>query len=521
MSEPATGRRRLFAVLAFLLPFAGVLLLEGGLRVAGFGQSYPLFVPVLGSDDFLRVHPDVVRRFMTNEAMAPDLWIRPVHFARQKTPETLRIVVQGGSTAAGYPYGYGASPAGMLRQRLQRTFPEKNVEVITTAMSAVNSYTLLDFADEIIAVEPDAVVVYSGHNEYLGLLGVGSAYSVGRQRFAVQLFLAARDWRVFQLSQALWAPFRPAVDKNPSLRRTLMATIASETKIEHGSPLDELGGKQYAANLQALLNKYKRAGIPVFVGTLVANDHQPPFAGERAAEFFAAAKKHEERGHVEEALRFYLAASDHDEIRFRAPHRFNDLIRAAANKNGSVLVDINGTFRRVSDDGTIGYNLMLEHLHPNLEGYFLMADAFYEALCENPPLGPCVHRVDRETAWREIPVTEVDRIYGEYRILALTADWPFTDQPEKFRLPPATSRVEEIAQSYFHGRYDWADAMHSLLDHYRRTDDEKATLVALLLAVAFPNDASVQALTAEPEPGGIMRSVPSRPALSSGLRASP
>ncbi|CAM5180859.1 hypothetical protein [Alishewanella longhuensis] len=57
-------------------------------------------------------------------------------------------MVQGGSTAAGYPYGMGAALAGMLEQRLRRTFPEQPIEVVNTALSAVNSYTLLDFADE-------------------------------------------------------------------------------------------------------------------------------------------------------------------------------------------------------------------------------------------------------------------------------------------------------------------------------------------------------------------------------------
>jgi hypothetical protein len=48
----------------------------------------------------------------------------------------------------------------------KRAFPSREVEVISTAMAAVNSYALLDFADEIIAQQPDAVVIYVGHNEY-------------------------------------------------------------------------------------------------------------------------------------------------------------------------------------------------------------------------------------------------------------------------------------------------------------------------------------------------------------------
>ena len=50
-------------------------------------------------------------------------------------------------------------------------------------MAAVSSYVLLDFADEIIAQQPDAVMIYAGHNEYLGIGGVGSSNSHAERRF--------------------------------------------------------------------------------------------------------------------------------------------------------------------------------------------------------------------------------------------------------------------------------------------------------------------------------------------------
>ncbi len=52
--------------------------------------------------------------------------------------------------------------------------------MINTAMSAVNSYVLKDVASEIAEQSPDAVLIYAGHNEYLGIFGVGSHFSVWR-----------------------------------------------------------------------------------------------------------------------------------------------------------------------------------------------------------------------------------------------------------------------------------------------------------------------------------------------------
>ena len=86
----------------------------------------------------------------------------------------------------------------MLEQRLLQTFPGRNIEVINTAMAAVNSYTLFDFVDEIIEQKPDLILIYAGHNEYYGSLGVGSAESLGRFRPVINLYLRLQHLRIVQ-----------------------------------------------------------------------------------------------------------------------------------------------------------------------------------------------------------------------------------------------------------------------------------------------------------------------------------
>lgn len=534
-STASGGRRRLFAVLTVLLPFAGLLLVEGGLRLAGYGQTHPLFVPAAGGSDYAVASSRAIRRFVPNPAHVPRLKIRPVVFRPDKGAKTLRIVVQGGSSAAGYPYGYGASPAGMLQQRLQRTFPDRKVEVITTATSAINSYTLLDFSREILEQEPDAVLIYAGHNEYLGILGVGSSFSAGRRRPLVLAFLALKDVRLLQLGRRAVAAAAGAFggeEGGDGSRRSLMERVVAEDRIPYGSSLYRRGVSQFRANLRALLERYRRAGVPVFIGTVVANERdQPPFisghsrgvdletwrrhfdAGLEAlrsdepeaalASFEAAvalddahADVHFGRGRALEALgrhpearRAYLAARDRDELRFRAPLAINEVVREVAAEEGARVVEVERAFVEASENGIVGRELMLEHVHPNVGGYSLMADAFYDAMNGHEALapGPWEHPVPEDQARREMPVTEVDRLYGEYRIRRLTAGWPFSDGDGGFHLPPVESRVERIAQGYFEGAFPWPDAMRRLLDHYRAEGEiGEAARVAVLLAEAFP-----------------------------------
>jgi len=557
LGGPAGGRRWLLAGLTILAPFALLAVAEGALRAAGVGGTPPLFAPVEDAPRYLHAHRRAVERLLPG-GEAPSLWIHPVPFRRDKAPGTLRLFVQGGSTAAGYPYGHGASLAGLLDQRLQRTYPDLDVEVVTTAVSAVNSYALLDFSGEILEQRPDGVLIYAGHNEYLGLLGVGSGYSPGRRRPVVLASLAVRDVRLVQLAGRGWAALTPGTatsrtgssgEAGGGRGRTLMARIVGEKHIPLGSPLYHRGLGQLRTNLRALLARYRRAGVPVWIATVASNlrDHPPFVAGhgpgasaaERAAwrrnhatgdlalaqgdaaaalvAFDAAvatddlhARGHfgrgralEELGRFAEARSAYAAARDRDELRFRAPSEVNRVIRRVAAEEGARVVDVEAALEAAAPHGLIGDDLMLEHLHPNLEGYLLLADAFYRALMgEGPPgigvvsgAGPQVVALRR--ARREMPVTEVDRLYGEWRIGRLTSDWPFPDEPQPYRPPRPEGAVERIADGYRRGALDWPDAMRRLLDHHRRAGaTAEAARVAAILAEAFPHRAEDQATAA-------------------------
>jgi hypothetical protein len=113
-------------------------------------------------------------------------------------------------------------------------------------------------------------------------------------------------------------------------------------------------------------------------------------------------------------------------------------------------------------------------------------------------IGPWQAPVPREQAWQEIPVTQVDRLYGEWRAKYLMSDWPFTDRKKPFRLPEPTDPVEEIAVDFYQGRNQWPDAMRRLLEHYLAVGDAtEAARVAVLLAEAFPYREEDQRIAAE------------------------
>ena len=226
------SRHRLFVVVTLALPWLLLVLAELGLRAAGYGSDYPLFVRHATQPDWLTTNPDVARRWFRGPFVpTPELDF----FRASKTPGAFRVFFQGESSAQGFPYGHGGAPSRMLQQRLQETFPDREIEVVNTAFTAVNSYALLDEADEIIAREPDAVLVYTGHNEYYGAFGAGSPQALPRPLVRAYLALL-RHLRTAQLlANAIGAGRAAAAANDSGAPRTVMQLMAADQHIPLGS----------------------------------------------------------------------------------------------------------------------------------------------------------------------------------------------------------------------------------------------------------------------------------------------
>lgn len=506
------GVRAAFWAAMLALPLLFFLALEGGLRLVGYGTHHPLFEPVEGHPEFLQQNREVARRYFRTLRDAP----APLHdvFLAEKPPDELRLVVQGGSTAAGFPFYHGAAFSRMLEARLQASLPDRPVEVVNTAMAAVNSFTLLDLAREIAAQRPDAVLIYAGHNEYYGALGVGSTERLVGSRALVNAYLRLQRLRTVQLVRD--GLERLAGAAAPPRSGSLMARMVREQEIPLGSPAFARGEAQFRGNLSDLLAFYRRRGIPVFVATLVSNerDHAPfanafragtdraawqaeVEAGRRAlaagdaraaiaaleaatrrddlaAEaFFWLGRAYEAAGRPEDARRAYRDASDRDALRFRAPSSFNAIVREVAAAHGATVVDVEAYFRAAAPRGLIGREHMLEHLHPTVEGYALITDAFYDALLASPLLaGSGARRLTPEEGRRLARLTPADSLLGMIRLRQLMAGWPFAppgaQPPDPAEGLDLTQPEARLALALYRNEKGWLEATAELAQTYER-----------------------------------------------------
>ncbi len=109
------------------------------------GKSIPVMV----------THPDKLELF-PNES-----------FTQTKSANTLRAFCVGGSTTYGRPYTPRTSFCSWLEDFLNYVDREHKWEVINAGGVSYASYRIALLIEELIQYEPDLVVVYTGHNEFL------------------------------------------------------------------------------------------------------------------------------------------------------------------------------------------------------------------------------------------------------------------------------------------------------------------------------------------------------------------
>ena len=498
------GKKKLFFGLMFSLPFLLFILLEICLRIFQYGGDLSLFIEgPPGYENYLRCNPDVARRYFDVQTKVPT---PPKQlFRKQKTKNGYRMFVLGESSAAGFPYVNNASFPNILERALSNTFPNKEIEVINVAMAAINSYTLLDFMDEILNQSPDAILIYTGHNEYYGALGVGSSQSLGNSRWLIQTYLKLESFKTFLMLRDFFGWTKIQISKlfykgsqiNPSA--TLMERIVGEQTIPFNSELYKKGKEQFSENLEEIIIKAKSKGIKVVLSELVSNvKDQAPFISETGSNqvsakyYFETAQKLEEKGKYEEARSNYLKAKDLDELRFRAPEEFNIISSRLSEKYSLLFVRTVSYFENESPNRLIGNNLMLEHLHPNTKGYFLLAKAFYETMKKNKMIADDweVNGIENEIGEG---ITELDSVYASLAVLQLKSGWPFQPKslPNVFlsAFVPA-NHIEEAAFNILKSGNSSLEAEHMNLGRYyeKQNQLDKAFLEYNALITAIPSE---------------------------------
>ena len=460
----------LIAVL--VVPLAFFLLLEASLRWLNVGQDFGYFRHIeIEGEPFLQENPVFAHQFYPRE-----LNIGPLYntFAANLDVDDLRVYLLGGSAAMGFPHrNHGLDR--LLATRLKAGLPNKQIEVINTAMTAVNSHVIYEVAKSIPESPGQFAVILLGNNEVVGPYGPGTFNQTALSSMtSIRIVQAMKRTRIWQLIAGAVA--RLSVTQAREALEWQGMAMFTEQLVQHDDPRLQAVYGHFETNLIDTIGLLRAKGIHVLLATVPVNlRDQAPFASahrtlepgvqeewqaatQRGAEaqakgdwqlaeiayrealalsqdyaetHFQLARVFEAQDRLDQAKNHYRLARDLDALRFRADSTINQVIREVADQfsqDGVTLIDAAAAFESESLPYQPGWNLLLEHVHYDFSGNVVLANAFGKAILNRLDLGVSSDPLDAEQLARLVGFPNYETLENLKMVAALADKPPFTGQ---------------------------------------------------------------------------------------------
>lgn len=427
---------------------------------------------------------------------------------KEKLPSTFRVFCLGGSSMFGTPYQMNANIPGILRRQLRYLYPERDIEVLNAGASAINSNVVLHLSKDLAEYKPDLVCIYMGHNEFYGPDGISASFPERMFPFLIQL---KYDVRTLHLTRKLSALF--SGDEKKDDARNLMQQVSRGAEVPLESSDAQSVISRFEGNLLAIIEFWQKAGVPVIVSDVSSNLMFPPFVSQPVEpalkqqittalfrEDFTTALQLVEGsgaetensglqylkgeallglGRFDEARSAFVKARDLDLLKFRAPSQINEVIRNVSGETGVQCVPADSLLSAASENGIPGPRMFWEHLHPTVEGYFVIATRFAEAV-RNSSMKDDAGIVksgmlpfQRDT----LRICWLDEAYADFSIARLTSQWPFSDYSRTpVALPGSPEAALNIARAAYTRQLVWDEACYKSAEFFWRTGDIRKAL---------------------------------------------
>ena len=448
--------------------------------------------------------------FPAGSPLIPEL--KPTLLRQTKTPNTLRVLCLGESSMAGVPFGMAATIPALVRKQLRRLYPEREIEVLNLGASAINTNVIREMVPEFLSLEPDLVLVYTGHNEFYGPEGIGASWIERKiPGLTPWKYRARRLPLVHQLQRWISGLSRTKVDEE----KNLMRQVSGGAEVALDSPEAERVFQRFQGNLHDIVRGFRVRGIPVILGDISSNLMFPPFAPRPTSTpnpislaissgRFAAADSLIDRGLAVDSVnayclymrgvlslaegnskiarRFLERARDNDLLKFRAPGRINDIIHWIGRAESVPVLPIDSVLRARSFHGITDTMFFCEHLHPTFAGYDQIARVFVQAIIDQH-----LKRLPRQPAAAlirfdpdSLSVPRIDLVFGALSLRALTTHWPFTGMAMRHDVLDTSEEWElKIAGEVYAGKLGWTQACLQYAENARRHNKPDAMVTAL------------------------------------------
>lgn len=408
------GKLIVFRCIAIALPFLLFGLIEAGFRLFQ-GNDYDPYVNVSPFYFFSRTTSHGVEYAQILHKFAYEQ--HSVRFPVAKPPETIRIFCVGGSACAGWPLSAEQMFSTYLRKLLETALPNRKVEVINAAAHGFASYRIRGIFNELLELDPDAILVYTGNNE----------------------FLETRDyntlgWFAGRLKTVQWLRshfVKPKTQFTDDELKDVASVFYQKIKqqalnLRKDPEQFENVKAHYRYSIERMARGAKEKGVPVLLCTVpvnlrhwlptVSNNNLEGQALDQWRQSFELGLKeyysdrpsegsvHMARAvelnpeHAEShfwlgcmleltdpirARQCYSKARDLDYNPFRAISAFNTSARRIASEYDNVhLVDLEDAFYQAATDAAPGFDLFLDYVHPNTKGHLLITKQVFDTIAD-------------------------------------------------------------------------------------------------------------------------------------------
>ena len=388
----------------------------------GFSSYIPLFVEQADSDGNIFLETAANKR----------QWFHHQRFTRNKQADTRRVFCLGGSTTHGWPYGEMVSFSGYLRELLALAKPTHRWEVINVGGIGYASYRVAALMEELIRYEPDVFIIYCGHNEFLerrtyqdiiqtpgAVIRLGALLGKTRLHAVLHQLLSSGD-----LSDRHGNSARPVL--GGEVENILQdATIGPESYTRDDIQREQVIA-HYQFNVERMIDIARSVDAKVILVTPQCNLRDfSPFQSEhisglpagKAATFaslFQQANQSHAKGRLQDALlavnhaleidgrhgdlhflrgRIYLEMGDlqhaqvalqqaleEDVCAMRILPAMQKIVGQIAAKRNVPNLKFDRLVEQHSEGGIAGAELFVDHVHPTLAGYRLLALNLFDFL---------------------------------------------------------------------------------------------------------------------------------------------
>ena len=385
---------------------------------------------------------------MTKRAMQVGLLQRkiPVHFAEQKAPEAYRVFALGGSASLGWPHAFTRSYPYFLQRKLEKLLPTRNPEVHNLGGMMFPTYKVRILFEEIIEYEPDLILIYAGNNEFLD----DALYLENSEPSATTMEVSAKP------------PLQRRADSFFGMdRRSISWSFHKPNPVWEDPEQFSTARAHYRHNLEAMARACQKAGVPLLLLTVPANlewkpnvsVHEPEIspsqldlwkknyaagwreleaerfeaaagllqqacdAGTRYAEsWFYLGRALQGAGRYQEAKQALEKALYLDAYPFRC--LFNEDIHEVAHRLEVPLVDSAAAIEQVANNGIVGFEQLVDYVHPTVASNDLIAQTVVDRLLELEIL-PGVAPVPAESLSCPVQSEEEDDITTLRQLMSL------------------------------------------------------------------------------------------------------